>query len=199
MRTSAAHSLFRNFYDDIQVQKNVMDALALNSKNENLHVRDACIITLENIKKRFSTPRKLFDPVCPSAINDANILRELLFNPEITVIERKETILNLVILATKKAADILGSALAKNEQYMTIPIQLLILHSFREFYAPIAFKELRKIVSNTNIIPCIRHEAVQFLVSMDINCIKFLKAFKNDESEFVRDSVRIAFFRLSEL
>ena len=187
MRSGAARRLCTNYYIDSQTRKNIMDALLIDSKNENPHVRDTCVCAIDSIKNFLSTS------VSPSSSRNINILRGLLFNPEITVIKRKETILNLRNLATEEAAIILGSALAKT--YMTIPIQLQILSSLQKFKNPIGSEELRKIVSNTNIIPSVRHEAIKFLVSIDRNCDKFLEELKSDE-RVLKDSIRIGLSRI---
>ena len=187
MRSGAARRLCTNYYIDSQTRKNIMDALLIDSKNVNPHVRDTCVCAIDSIKNFLSTS------VSPSSSRNINILRGLLFNPEITVIKRKETILNLRNLATEEAAIILGSALAKT--YMTIPIQLQILSSLQKFKNPIGSEELRKIVSNTNIIPSVRHEAIKFLVSIDRNCDKFLEELKSDE-RVLKDSIRIGLSRI---
>ena len=196
VRGMAAQYLDVDLNDDIQIQKNILDALVINSKNENIHVRDACI--LESDKKCLPIADNLLDSVSHSSSRNINHLQELLFNPEITVIQRAKTVIYLSFLATKRAAAILGSALAKNEQYMTIPIQQLILPCLRNFKDPIASKELCKIISNTNIIPCVRYEAVRILHCIDRNCGKFLGSFKRDKSQDVRDIVTIALFGLSK-
>lgn len=192
----------------LNIKKNVMNALVINSKNENLHVRDACIIAILNkasIKviaiesaKKFLATSAPFIRLNLSSLRNVEILRKLLSNPEISVIERRKTILYLRQNGTELAAAILGSAVAKNEEYMTIPIQMQIMYSLKRFKTPIASKELRKIISNKNIIPCIRHEAVQILIDIDTNCEKFLEGFTTDESQVVRDSVKIAFCVLEE-
>ena len=194
VRTGAAQGICKILKDDVQTNFKFFNVLVINSENEeNLHVRDACALAVESFKKFFTfAPGNLLDPVSPTTLRNIKILRELLFNPEITVIERARTILNLRDLATKEAAAILGSALSKNRQYMTIVLQQLIVTSFRNFETPITINELQKIISNTNLFETIRHEAIRVLHSIDKNSDKFLDAFKSDKSQVVKDSIEIA-------
>ena len=196
VRTGAAQGICKILKGDVQTvqtKNNFFNALLINSKNEeNLHVRDACALAVESVKKFFSARGNFLDPVSPTTLRNIKILRELLFNPEITAIERARTILNLRDLATKEAAAILGSALSKNRQYMTIVLQQLIVTSFRNFETPITINELQKIISNTNHFETIRHEAIRVLHSIDKNSDKFLDAFKSDKSQVVKDSIKIA-------